>query len=294
MKKFLILILIAKLVCMPVFALELDTSVDDQIRKNYNPTKLEDDMALPAMPKILRQENATTLPVKNNIQPPQPTKYANIQQNLPQAAPPVTNSIQNTSQSTNNYCAVLRKGTKFDLKLANNITDRTPSGTKLNFVSTYPVSTTYLTIPSGTVFKGEVLNSHAPQFTGNGGLLVIEVNSMILNGETVPIEGYVTNVNGKYIFFNNIKGKRKYVKSMFASMKPGCHFFGKMLRVSGNLAADGSSIVVAPFSFIIGVLAFGGNVFVSPALALFYKGGPLLIKNGSVIQVKLAQNVFVY
>lgn len=279
---------------MPVFALELDTSVDEQIRKNYNPSKLEDDMELPAMPKILQQEKneavQNELPVKSIQQVQNNTA---VKKTEPNVESPAAKQIF-TPVNGNSYCAVLRKGTKFDLKLMSNITDRSHSGTKLTFVSTYPVSTTYLTIPKGTTFKGEIVNSHAPQLAGNGGLLVIEINSMILNGETIPLDGYVTNINGKFIFLNNIKGKRKYIKNMFASMKPGCHFFGKMLRVSGNLASDGSSIVVAPFSLIMGVFVLGGNVFISPALSLFHKGGSISIKNGSIFHIKLAQSVFIY
>ncbi len=42
---------IALLICaLPAFALELDTSVDDEIRRNYNPSKLE--QTLPALPKV--------------------------------------------------------------------------------------------------------------------------------------------------------------------------------------------------------------------------------------------------
>lgn len=40
-----------------MLALELDTSVDDFIRKNYNPNKIEDDIQLPALPKILNEKD---------------------------------------------------------------------------------------------------------------------------------------------------------------------------------------------------------------------------------------------
>lgn len=278
LKRLLISILIINLLCMQAFAIEFDTSVNDEIRKNYNPSKLEEDMALPALPKIL--ENGCSV---KNYSPTNSTK-------------PKVNSVkplQNYAATKQSYIR-LKKGTKFKLKLLNNISDRSSRGTKVTFKSIYPITTTYYTIPSGTIFQGYILNSHSPQFTGNGGLIAITINSIMLANGVQPINAVVTKANSKMIFLNTIKGKRRYVGSMFKSMKPGCHYFKKMLSVSCELAHDGSSIFVAPFSLTLGVLAAGGNIFVSPILAVFKKGSSIHFNEGSEFEVKLQQDVFVY
>lgn len=274
MKKFVILLLIINFLSMPVLAAALDTSIDDDIRKNYNPSKLEKDMALPALPNIINEYS--TKPVKTNLSKP-------IQQ------------YTSYSRAEKSYSYIhLKKGTKFRLKLLNTVSDRSQKGTKLNFVSIYPVSTTYFTIPTGTIFKGYVINSHGPQLSGNGGLIVININSIILNNEVQPISSKVTGANSKMIFSNNIKGKRKYISSMFSSTRPGYNFFKKMMGVTGRLASDKSSLILTPFSIAAGVIVWGGNIFISPALALFYKGGPIYLREGSEIEVKLLQDVFIY
>lgn len=260
------------LLCAPVFALQLDTSIDDEIRKNYNPSKLEEDVGLPALPKSLDENNAQTIRV-----------------NLPQYSQQYTNF----TKAEQNYI-FLRKGTRIRLKLLNGVSDRSPKGTKLTFVSTYPVSTTYFTIPRGTMFKGYVLRAHGPQLSGNGGSIVININAMVLNGEVQPINTSVTEANSKMIFINNIKGKRKYIESVFKSMKPGYHFLKKMIGLTGRLANDGSSIILTPFSLAAGAIGLGGNILISPALALLYNGNSVYIKEGSEIEVKLLQNVFIY
>lgn len=288
MHLFAIYYLLFVLICSPVFALELDTSVDDEIRKNYNPNKIEEDMTLPALPKILN----------NNINQQQPNAINITSQNI--QPEPSAKKIQpakvskNIELNNNQNYAVLKKGTKIKLKLLNNISDKSPKGTKVSFISTRPVTTTYFTIPMGTIFKGEIVNSHGPQFAGNGGLIVININSIIINDETQPINAYVTKANSKLIFLNNIKGKRKYLSSMAKSTKNGRHYFSKMMRVSKNLAADGSSIVIVPFSIAAGVIALGGNILVAPALALFHKGGSVSAKSGSEFEVKLIQDVMIY
>ncbi len=260
---------------MPVLALDIDTSVDDEIRKNYNPEKIEEDLVLPSLPRIINEPQLQSKPISQ-------TKI-NEQLQYKQA-------ISKTSKET---YTIIKKSTKIKVKLLADISDRTKRGTQVNFISQYPVSTTYYTIPMGTVFRGEIIQSHPPQLSGNGGLMVIRINSVILNNETHPLNAYVTEANFKKIFFNKIKGKRKYLSSMLKSMKPGFHFCHKMFIVSGNLARDGSSIVLAPFAIVFGASAVAGNLFVSPVLAVFYKGNSINIKGGSNFEINLAQDLFI-
>lgn len=291
LNRCLISLLVANLLCMPVFALELDTSIDDDIRKNYNPTKIEDDMALPTLPKILNEPQAIpkTTPVSQVTKSTQITKVQSEQ--ISQPATPQTSQQSNVSES---YYAIIKQGKKVKVRLLNGISDTSKKGTRVTFVSKYPVTATYFTIPAGTIFKGEILRSHGPQFTGNGGLIVIRIDSLILNNKVQPINAVVTKANSKHIFSNNIKGKRKYVTSMLKSTTPGFHFFGKMLRLTASLASDGSSIVISPFSLLAGCIAVSGNVIVSPVLAVFHKGGSIQIPAGSDFELKFKQDVFIY
>lgn len=297
MKRFLILILIFNFLSTPVFAFDLDTSVDDEIRKNYNPSKIDDDVALPALPKITKEsmESAETKSV-HSVPIAQKTTYKkNITPQSQKASLQYKSNASINSQANPPVSYItLKQGTKIKVKLQTPVSDRTRKGAKLSFISLYPVSTTYFTIPTGTVFKGEVVSSHKPQLSGNGGLIRIRVNSMLLNNETQPLDAYVTRANHKNVFFNNIKGKRKYISSVFKSTKPGCHYFKKMLSVSANLAQDGSSIFVAPFSLALGVIALGGGIIVSPVTALRYRGNSISIPENSMFEIKLGQDVFIY
>ena len=280
-KRYYFLLFAFYLLSMPVLALGFDTSLDDEVRKNYNPSKIEADMALPALPKILNEKTPQNI---NEIKTQTPDLKLIPKPQIQQK------SIKLSAESY----ATLKQGTTIKVRLQNNISDKSKKGTKVSFISKYPVSTTYFTIPMGTVFKGEIINSHKPQFSGNGGLIVINIDSAILNGEVQPINAYVTKANSKKIFFNNIKGKRKYTSSMLHSIKPGYHFFQKMLKVSAYLANDGSSIIIAPFSLAAGFITLTGNVFASPVIAIFYKGGSISINEGSDFEIKLLQNVFIY
>lgn len=263
-----------------VLALELDTSVDDEIRKKYNPSKLEQDMSLPALPKILNESSYHNI---NNTAKPviTPTKE-------------LSHVTYNTYNTANQSTIRLKKGTKIKLRLENSVADSTTKGTKLTFSSINPTRTKKFTIPAGTTFQGYVANSHKPQFSGNGGLIVININSMILNNEVQPINANVIKTNKKHIFYNNIKGKRTYLRNVINSAKPGFKFYNKMVQVSTRYVQRTSGIIITPLSLASGVVVLGGDVISSPVIALFKKGGHIALREGSEIDIKLLQDVFIY
>src|SRR5574344_2066795 len=197
MKKILSFMIIFNFIFVPVLAADLDLSVDEDIRRNYNPSKLEEDM-LPPLPSILinggnsvKTENPVqtkSVEAKSQTQPQkQPQTKAQKTTSQPQK---ITHIPQQVYTKSYNGSGTIKKGTKFKTRLYTALSDKSPKGGRLTLVSTYPVTTTCLTIPSGAHFSGVVLDSHSSQFLGNGGLLVIKVDKLILNGASYPINAY--------------------------------------------------------------------------------------------------------
>lgn len=274
---------------MQALALDFDTSLDDEIRKNYNPSKIEEDMALPALPKILDDSTDNEIPV-NRYQSQTKTQAQSLQ---PIKKAVLTNSCAPAKTLGGSY-AVLKKGTKFKTGLVTNVSDFSRKGSTVTLVTRYPVSTTYLTIPTGTILEGKVISSHPPQFTGNGGQIKFKITSMKLNDATYPMSAFVTEANHKNIFFNNIKGQRKYAKSMFRAMKPGVGFYKKMTFASARLLNDGVNAFLSPIPFATAILGLGANVMISPAIAVFSKGSSINLKSGNNVEIKLSEEMVIY
>ena len=202
-----------------------------------------------------------------------------------------------TSKSTKTANSiVIPKGKKFKVRLQQTISDKTAEGTRISFISTYPETSTYVTIPAGTVFRGRVSDSHPPYITGNGGLIVINVDQIVYKGKAYDIDAKVNIANGKHIFFNNIKGKRMYFQSIPKAMKPGTKFFKKMWRVTCNLAKNesGVEIILTPFSLLTGTVVYAVNLVTSPVLAIFYKGKSITIPSGSPFTIQLREDTVLF
>lgn len=222
-------------------------------------------------------------------------KPAQTQQKPAQTTQKVNTS--NNSYYKNNTKSTYKvpKGKKFKVRLQQTISSNTPVGTQISFVSRYPETATYITIPSGTVFKGRITNSHKPQITGNGGLIVINVDRMVYNGKTYEIDAKVSIANEKRIFLNNIKGKRMYFQSIPKSIKPGANYFKKMWKVTKRLAKNesGVEIILTPFSFVAGTVVYVVNVVASPVLAIFYKGNSITIPKDSPFTIQLREDALI-
>ena len=262
---------------MPVFALEFDLSVDEEIRKNYNPSKLELE-GLPPLPDVKpnvpNSINNTTKPVNQ----------------LPELSPANTSPVvKKIDKST---AIRIKKGTKFKVKSNQAISDALRSGTRLSFTSQKAVTKRYITIPQGTIFKGEVIDAHLPQYSGNGGLIVLSIDSMVVKGKTVGIDAKITKANHKKIFFNNIKGKRQYWKGTKNSLRPGTKFYKKMMKTTSRLADGPVTVILTPFTVIAGVAVYAVNFVGAPLFGVFSKGGRINIPQGSEFEIKLLEDVY--
>ena len=272
--------------CLPTFAaFDIDTSVDSEIRKKYNPKKIEQDL-LPPLPDNLKND----IPLKSN-------------ENFSKSA--VKPSSSNTSNQTMPLKEVktfnakgqnitLKKGTKFTVRLTSGISDRLTAGTKIYFRLSKPIKTRYFSLSENTRFVGVITDSHTPQRSGNGGLIVIKVDRVTVNGKSQEINAKVTKANSKKIFFNNIKGKHTYWKGVANSIKPGKRFYDKMWATTKKLANDNVTVIFSPFTLITGVVVIGVNVIGSPLFAMFTKGGSISIPADSPFELKLLEDVTIY
>ena len=264
------------LICcaLHVQAFDLDMTVDDDIRKNYNSSKLvkdthtEDFEILPDLPEKLKND-------KTNIKTEKDVLYS----------PP--------KQLVTSGNIKISKGTSFNVVNISKISDWQTKGTTVKFKTTAPIHKRKYTIPTSTVFIGEVIESHQPQVSCNGGLVVIRIRSMVYKGQTFPLNAYVTRANDKIIFLNNIKGERTYLKTMWKKGNWGRSLFNRMLTLTVNLGGDGSTFLLSPFPFMYGTLCFGANTLISPITAFFQKGGHVSINTGSQFRIKLLDDTYI-
>lgn len=291
LNRLIISLITINMMCLPALAvLDIDASVDYEIRRKYNPNKIENDL-LPSLPNKLKNDKPLQSsedftkpyekPVTKTTTVQQPTKQQVITQQ-----PPKYKSYGQT--------LALKHGTSFTIRNTSSISDRMTEGTKVYFKLPKPIKTKYFTLPENTRFVGVISDSHSPQLTGNGGLVVIRIEKVIINGRTQEVSGKVTKANYKRIYFNNIKGKRKYWSNLAKSIAPGKRFNDKMWKSTKKLASEGVTFIFSPFTLASGLIVFGANIVASPVIAIFSKGGSISIPADTAFRIKLTEDVTIY
>lgn len=275
-------------------ALELDLSVDDEIRKHYNPSKIEEEN-LPPLPKLTTpskppvKTTAPAQPVKQTTAPPKAVPI--VQPSTPRGK--VVKKLPGSELVKDDFTAIkIKSGTKFRVKSSANISDYTPEGARLTFTSLKPVGQRYVTVPAGTQFKGVIVDSHPPQISGNGGLVVMVVETMVFKGSTYSVHAKITKAGHKKIFMNNIKGQRGYLKGIGKSIQPGSKFYKKAMRGTAKLSQNPWTFILTPFTVLSGVVVYGVNLIGSPVFAMFSKGGHITIPAGSEFEIKFLEDVY--
>lgn len=275
MKRALLISLMLISISTKVVAFDLDMTVDDDIRKNYNSSKLVKDThtenldeTLPALPEISKyKEPEVTVAQEEIYKPPTITQKGNVK---------------------------IHAGTTFDVVNNSKISDWQKKGNTVKFYVKTPITRNKYTIPVGTVFTGKILESHQPQITCNGGLVVIRIQSMTYKGQTIPINAYVTKANSQKVFLNNIKGDRTYLETTWKKGNWGRTLFNRMMTLTVNLGGEGSTLILSPFPLAYGAICLGLNTLTSPICAFFQKGGHVSIPAGSSFRIRLLDSAYIF
>lgn len=265
---------------MPAVAIDLDMSVDEEIKKKYDTSKIQYDM--PSLPKV----NSTT--GSNN------SSYSSTATTVPKTSPTYITTVPSVTAVDKSSAIKIPAWTTFKAKSNQQITDRMAKGTKISFTTTENVYKKYITIPSGTKLYGTITNSHAPQNTGNGGLVEIKITNMTYKGKTYALDGKITKANSKKIFFNNIKGKRQYIAGMGKQIDKGEAFYQKTRKTTSKMSNNPILVILSPIPTIVGMAGYSVCSVLSPITAITTKGGHLTIPTGSSFEIKLLEPAYVY
>ena len=275
MKRFFIILFTIFFAGLSSGAYELDMSVDEEIQKKYDASKLNYEV-LPNLPKV---DNST--------------QKTQTQTSVPKVTPIYTSSFPNVTPVDKSAAITIPGGTKFPVKSDQTIADTMRATTNVSFTTTAPVYSKYTTIPAGAKFYGVIVDSHRPQLSGNGGLVVIRMGSLAYGGNTYRADGKITKANYKKVFLNNIKGKHQYWKGVGNQLKKGENFYCGSKKVAGRMSNIPIIEYVSFVPKVVGALGYGVNAVVSPVTGLFSKGGSLSIPAGSTFEIKLLEDVYV-
>ena len=260
MKKFISTFLF---VCfsLSAFAVDFDSSIDSNIRKEYN----VEESTLPPLPSSTPSSSQT---VKSNIQ--QIPKEYNV-----------------TGKTYK-----VKSGTKVILTSKSTISDWSPRGSKVGFVSQQGFTTKDGTIvPAGTTFRGTITDSHRPQITGNGGLIELKIDEIYFNGIMSPIETKVSMANSRRIFRSDIKGERKYWRNISKAMTPGKKVFGATQTCASVLYPIPVIQILSVVPLTVGAVVYLVNAVAAPVISIFAKGGSVSLPAGTQFQIQTTKEI---
>lgn len=268
LRNFIILFGLFLSITTNCYALELDLSVDEEIKKKYNSSKLEYEV-LPNLPK-----SAT---------PSSP----------PKTTPTYATTVPKITKIDKTTASKIPSRTKFKARSNQTISDWSQKGANVSFTTTEAVFKKNLTIPAGTKLYGIISDSHRPQITGNGGLVEIDITSITYNGKTYQVDGKITKANSKKIFFSNIKGKRQYWKNVSKHIDKGESFYKKSRNLSNKMSNNPILVLLSPIPSAVGMAGYSICTILSPITAIGSKGSNISIPAGSSFEIKLQAPAYI-
>ena len=255
MKKILSVLLLFCFIYTPIFAVDFDTSIDESIRKDYKVK--ESEQTLPALPNVSPSKDDVNIPVKTNL-----------------------------NATGKRY--TIKGSTKIILASQKSVNDGYRRGAKIGFVTQNDITAKDgTTIPAGTLIKATVTDSHGPQITGNGGLIELCFNEIYFNGVMSQLDSKINKANYKRIYFNDIKGERRYWKNFGKATKPGQKVFKATQKATGKMASIPIINLISFVPVLGGTVFYTINFVASPVIMVFLKGGRLSLPAGTRFEIKI-------
>lgn len=272
-----------KILLIVLFLLLFTPSVRSEIFVDYEPDSLKKTPSASVTSKTNEAKTNKTYVLEEKV----PDLPAHLKNDVN-----LSGSTQKIAKRTGH---AVKKSTKFEVKINQNISDATKKNTKIKFTTTKNQSAGVVTLPAGTVFTGHVVQAHKPMMTSNGGLLRIEIDEIIYQNISNETKARILTANEKNIFFNTIKGQRKFVKNTKNNMKWGIRTCQKSYKTTSKWSKKGGLYwVLTPIPAIYGTFAIGANAIYAPVAAIFQKGGSVSLKNGSKFIIKLEKDTQIY
>jgi len=249
-----------------VLAEDFDTSVDENIRKEY---------------------------VENSNLPPLPSASPTngTSKNAQEVSKPSGTGSSVPVYKASGKIYTIKRGTKVSLVSKTALSDWMNKGKVVSFSASNGIVTKDgVIIPAGTIFKGRITDSHRPQISANGGLIELCIDEIYFNGIMSKIDTKISLANSKRVFHNDIKGKHSYWKNFNKALTPG----RKVYNATSNCASVFMPIPVVNILAIIpwtcGVVVYTVNFVASPFIAIFTKGGSLSLPAGTHFEIKFRNN----
>ena len=329
---FTIILFIACMTIIPVWSLDLDSTVTDTGRSNYSgqsstvqntsvktidyvsgeakQVTIDSLPKLPTVPALPKNVNSPTVAPYNGIYSGKipnedaitPCNFkvdklvideSVVKSKSKTTVAPKSNTKTATTTGKKSKTVLLPKGSQFRVVNKSKISDTLPEGSTIEFRSTQELKTPYYTIPKNTRFTAKVVDSHSPQITCNGGLVGLRMTSLTLNGYNIPINAGIIKFKTDNIYFSNLKGEHTYWKTTCKKAKWGQKMFTKWSKTSSKLASKGAGVIIAPFPYIGGCILAASSTLSSPVTAQLGKGGHLNIPQNVTFTIKLYDDAYV-
>jgi len=292
MKRFFLIFISIFLFSNVSYSIEADDSVDEIIKKQYNASSTESSK-LPKLPKTSPKsiESKNFFDIGGSTQQTKTQTQTQTQTQKNNSAYANVNNIPKVPQK-NTKSFKVNRWRKVNAKLITPVSDYSKVGKQVTFVTLEPLYSMSYEIPKGTKITGTVVKTHSPQILGNGGLVSVKSEYISYKGYQSYFDGNIVNLNHKHLFFNNIKGKRGYIKGISKAMKPGKTFYKKSLNLTKKMI-KGPFAILSPIVYIPGAVFIAADGAVSPIIAVFSKGDRIYVPKDTQVTIKLVSPSFV-
>lgn len=183
------------------------------------------------------------------------------------------------------------KNKKFIVQSMQPMSSSSPIGTVIEFKSIRDEALIPGGQPSEIVFTGKIIENKPPRIAGRSSTLKLEIDRMKVGNITYHTIAYISKMGKKMVMTGVLSGNPVYINNLADTANRGTITIDKVYKDPCQYSCESIKTPMRPFYYIGGAVLQLADLFLSPVICVFRRGGEIDIPQYTSFEIKLEDGV---
>lgn len=183
------------------------------------------------------------------------------------------------------------KNKKFLVQSLQPMSSSSPIGTEIEFKSIRNENLFPGKQPSEIVFTGTIIENKPPRMAGRSSTLKLEIDRMKVGNITYHTIAYISKMGKKMVMTGVLSGDPIYISNLSNTANRGTITIDKIYKDPCQYSCESIKSPVRPFYYLGGAVLQLADLFLSPVICVFKRGGEINIPQNTSFEIKLEDGV---
>lgn len=183
------------------------------------------------------------------------------------------------------------KKKKFIVQSLQPMSSSSPIGTTINFKTVRDETLIPGAQPTEVIFTGQIIENNPPRLVGRSSTLKLKIDKMKVGNITYHTIAYISKMGKKMVMTGVLTGNPIYMENLADTANRGTITIDKVYKDPCQYSCDSIKTPIRPFYYLGGAVLQIADLFLSPVICVFKRGGEIEIPQYTSFEIKLEDDM---